>query len=135
MSGCIDDVDAMIQPETSRRGRRNSNAAFLLLGHPVHSSCTFMHLTHTVNFLGVEEYTLCSGRFTSIYMSNNTNISGFFQWKFSRHMYCYSSRSGRVLVERLSRIAVLPERARGSTSDNERRLYLTPPFYGSPHVS
>src|SRR6266516_3465586 len=85
MSGCIDDVDAMIQPETSRRGRRNSNAAFLLLGHPVHSSCTFMHLTHTVNFLGVEEHTLCRGRFASIYMSNNTNISGFFQWKFSRH--------------------------------------------------
>jgi len=37
-----------------------------------------MHLAHTVNFLGVEEHTLCGGRFTSIYMSNNTNISGFF---------------------------------------------------------
>src|SRR5690349_13535191 len=108
MSGCINDVDAVIQPETGRRGRRNSNATFLLLGHPVHSSRTFMHLTHTVNFLGVEEYTLCSGCFTSIYMSNNTNISGFFQWKFSRHIYLLFLSFGTSACRTPGRLASFP---------------------------
>src|SRR5205085_2777831 len=75
----VDDVDAMIEPKTGCSGRRNRNAALLLLGHPVHRCCAFVHLTHAVNLLGVEEDALSRGCFTSIYVSNNTNISGFFQ--------------------------------------------------------
>jgi hypothetical protein len=44
-----------------------------------------MHLTHTVNLLGVEENALRGGCLASINMSNDTNISSFFEWKFSRH--------------------------------------------------
>jgi len=38
-----------------------------------------MHLTHTVNFLSVEEDTLSRGGFTSINMSDDTNITSFFR--------------------------------------------------------
>jgi hypothetical protein len=60
-----------------------------------------VYFTHAVNFPRVEENALGGGGFPSINMSDNTYISGFFQWKFSRHMYCYSSRSDRVLIKHL----------------------------------
>ncbi len=85
MSRRIDDVDAMIEPKAGGSGRRNGNAAFLLLGHPVHRSCPFMHLTHTVYLFSVEEDALGRSCFASVYVSNNTNISGFFEWVFSSH--------------------------------------------------
>src|SRR6266566_288838 len=97
VAGGIDNVDAVIKPETCSSGRGNRDAALLLLGHPVHSSSPFMHLTHTVNFLSVEEDTLSRGGFTSINMSDDTNITSFFERIFSCH---------DMLV----------------TSDNERRL-------------
>jgi hypothetical protein len=83
VAGRVNDVDAMIKPETGCGSRRNRYAALLLLWHPVHRRRPFMHLTHTVNLLGVEEDAFCRGRLTSINMSYNTDISGFFQWKFS----------------------------------------------------
>src|SRR5207302_10657226 len=81
----VNDIDAVIEPKTGRSGRRNRNAAFLLLGHPVHCRSPFVHLTHAVNLFGVEENALGRGCFASIYMSNDTNISSFFEWEFSWH--------------------------------------------------
>src|SRR6266700_3955875 len=46
-----------------------------------------MHLTHAVNLLSVEEDALRGGCFASIYVSNDTNISSFFEWEFSRHVH------------------------------------------------
>src|SRR5207247_8973923 len=85
MSMCIGAVDAVIEPDAGRSGGRNGNAALLLLGHPVHRRGPFMHFTHAVYFFGVEEDALSRGCFASVYVSNNTNISGFFEWVFSRH--------------------------------------------------
>jgi hypothetical protein len=42
-----------------------------------------------VDLLSVEENALRGGRFTSINMRYDTNISSFFDWKVSRHMYSY----------------------------------------------
>ena len=81
----VNDIDALIKPETGCSGRRNRNAALLLLGHPVHCRRPFMHFTHAMNFLRVEEDALSSSGFASINMSNNTNISSFFEWEFSYH--------------------------------------------------
>src|SRR6266852_4798131 len=86
----VDNVDAMIEPKASGSSRRNRNAALLLLGHPVHCRSPFMYLTHTVNLLGIEENALSHGGFASVDMSNDTNISRFFDWKFSCHdSLCY----------------------------------------------
>src|SRR5579859_2600686 len=98
MARCVNDVDTVIKPETRGRGRRNRNAALLLLGHPVHRRGPFMHLTHAVNLFGVEEDALGGGGFASINMSDDTNITSFFERIFSRHDVLF-------------------------TSDNERRLY------------
>src|SRR5579863_2977086 len=86
VTGGVNDVDTVVLPETGRRGRCNRDAAFLLLHHPVHSRRPFMHLTHAVNLLGVEEDALRGRCFTSIYMSNDTNIACFLKWEFSGHV-------------------------------------------------
>src|SRR5947207_15356953 len=75
----------MILPETGRRGRCDRDAALLLLGHPVHGRCPFMHLTHAVNLLGVEEDTLRGGCLSSINVSDDSNIACFIEWIFSSH--------------------------------------------------
>src|SRR5687767_15632531 len=49
----INNIDAMVLPETGRRRRRDGNAAFALLLHPVHRGRTLMDLAH----LRSEEHT------------------------------------------------------------------------------
>jgi len=48
MTGSIDDVDAVISPQASCGGRSNRNPPLLLLLHPIHHRCSFMHLSHLV---------------------------------------------------------------------------------------
>jgi hypothetical protein len=42
-----------------------------------------VYLTDAVNFFGIEKDTLGRSGFASVNMSDNTNISCFFEWKFS----------------------------------------------------
>ena len=51
----VDDLDTMIAPEGSRRGRRDRDAALLLLLHPVHGGRALMDLTELVVDAGVEQ--------------------------------------------------------------------------------
>ena len=53
--GRIDDVDAEVAPERRRRGRRDRDAALLLLRHPVHRRRALVHLAHLVGAAGVVE--------------------------------------------------------------------------------
>jgi hypothetical protein len=79
----VNDIDAMIQPEAGCRGGRNGNAALLLLGHPVHRSGPFMHLTNAVNFLGVEENPFRGRCLPRIDMRNDSDIARSFEGIFS----------------------------------------------------
>ena len=53
--GRIDNVDPVVAPRRGRRGRRDRDAALLLLRHPVHRRRALVHLTHLVGASGVVE--------------------------------------------------------------------------------
>ena len=53
--GRIDDVDAMVAPGRGRRGRRDRDAALLLLRHPVHRRGALVDLAHLVGAARVVE--------------------------------------------------------------------------------
>jgi hypothetical protein len=55
VAGSVDDVDAMVAPERSRRGRRDRDAALLLLGHPVHRRRALVDLADLVGLARVEQ--------------------------------------------------------------------------------
>ena len=69
----------MVLPETGCSGRGDGDTTLLLLRHPVHRSGTFMYLTNAVNFFGIEKNALGSSGFASVNVSDNTNISCFFE--------------------------------------------------------
>ena len=55
VAGRVDDVDAVVVPEGGRGGRRDGDAALLLLGHVVHDGGAFVDLTDLVGLAGVVE--------------------------------------------------------------------------------
>jgi len=88
----IDDVDAVVFPMGCRSSRRDRNAAFLFLSHPVHGSSAVMNFTDFMNSAGIEQNTFGCRGFTSIDVSHDANISRFFQRKFSWHGFFHSSK-------------------------------------------
>ena len=55
MARGVDDVDAMVAPLAGGRGRRDRDAALLLLLHPVHDGRALMDLADLVRNPGVEQ--------------------------------------------------------------------------------
>src|SRR6202008_1676318 len=53
--GRVDDVEALLPPECGRRGRRDGDAALLLLLHQIHRRGAFMHLADLMVLAGVRE--------------------------------------------------------------------------------
>jgi len=51
--GGIDDVQSLVAPDGGGRGRRDGDAALLLLLHPVHRRGAFVHLADLVALAGV----------------------------------------------------------------------------------
>ena len=69
-------VIAAGRPVAGRSGRRDRNAAFLFLRHPVHRSGAVMNFADAVGFAGIKQDTFGGGGFTSIDMRHNTDITG-----------------------------------------------------------
>src|SRR5215216_2110031 len=51
----VDDVETLVVPECRGGGRRDGDAALLLLLHPVHGRSALMHLAHFVALAGIVE--------------------------------------------------------------------------------
>ena len=81
----VDDVDAMVLPEARRGGRRNGDAALLLLLHPVHRRSTLVGLAELVVDACVVQDTLGRGGLACIDVGHDADISCFLQRYFSRH--------------------------------------------------
>ena len=107
----IDDVDTMSFPMSRRSSGRDRNATFLFLGHPVHGSSAIMNFADFMNSAGVEKDSFCCRGFTGIDVGHDTNISCFFQRKFSTHDFFHSSCNNLI------------------TSDNVQKPYWLQPFY------
>ena len=71
----VDDVDAVVLPRSSRRGRGDGDAALALLDHPVHRRGAFMHFARSVDPTGVEEDALGGRRFARIDVGNDADVA------------------------------------------------------------
>ena len=86
MSGSINDIDTVLgilslftTPETGGRSRRNRDAAFLLLLHPVHGGCAVVSFTDFVRSTRIVQNALRCRRFTGVNMRHNADITGMLQ--------------------------------------------------------
>src|SRR5450830_68868 len=62
-------------PEGGNSSRSNGNTTLLLLNHPVCGRGAVMHLAHLVTFAGVKKDALGGGGFTSIHVSDDTDVT------------------------------------------------------------
>ncbi len=70
----IDDIDAIIPPETGRCGAGNGDTALFFLLHPIHGCRAVMHFTHAVQHTRIEEDALRGGGFTGIDVGHDADI-------------------------------------------------------------
>src|SRR3546814_10371019 len=71
----VDDVDPVIVPEASGRGRRDRDAALLFLLHPIHRGGAIVDFPDLVGFAGIIKDTLGGGRLTGIDMRHDAYIA------------------------------------------------------------
>ncbi|RMO78325.1 hypothetical protein ALQ36_05199 [Pseudomonas syringae pv. primulae] len=79
----VNDVEAVLVfvlllgtlPKGSDSSRSNGNTTLLLLNHPVRGRGAIMHLAHFVAFAGVKKDALGGGGFTSIHVSDDTDVT------------------------------------------------------------
>ena len=79
MARRVDDVDGGVVPAGRGSGRRDRDAAFLLLGHPVHDGGALVDLSHLVRLARVIQDALGGRGLTGIDVSHNADIARVFQ--------------------------------------------------------
>src|SRR5207237_190500 len=109
VAGSVDDVEALAFPERSGRGRRDGDAALLLLLHPVHRRGTFVHFADLVALAGVIEDALGGRGLAGIDMRHDTEVT----------VVLYGMNAGHRLFLKIRCFAV--------TSDSARRRGWLPP--------
>ena len=73
--GSIYDIYLMIHPGAGHGSRRDGDAAFAFLLHPVRKCVTVVHLTHLVQKACVIQNPLCSGRLSGINVCHDADVS------------------------------------------------------------
>ena len=74
MSGGIDDVQAVIFPETGSSRRLDGDTTLLLLLHEISRGRAIMHLAGLVDFAGKFEDTLGGGGLASVNVGEDTYV-------------------------------------------------------------
>ena len=75
VAGRVDDVEALAVPERGGRGRRDGDAALLLLLHPIHRRGAFVHLADLVALAGVIEDALGRRRLAGIDVRHDAEVA------------------------------------------------------------
>src|SRR4029077_20979811 len=96
--GRVNNIDPNVAPGAGGRGRGNGNAALLLLLHPVHGGCAFMHLSDTVRLSGIEKDALRRSGLTGIDVGHDADIPAPLRWDLSGHRFLSFFPSGLLLV-------------------------------------
>ena len=88
VSGGVDKIDLLLDslkrtffscPVAGNCRRRNSNAAFAFLFHPVGYSRTFVNFADFMNYAAIEQDTFRAGCFTRVDVRRYTDVSGIFE--------------------------------------------------------
>src|SRR5206468_3512832 len=114
----VDDVNGVAEPARRGSGRRDGDAAFLLLLHPVHGGRALMDLTELVVDSGVEQDALGGRRFARVDMRHDPDVSDLGE--------VYAGRGGHFFLVLVSLVLV----SRALTSGSGRRPCWTPPSCG-----
>ena len=83
--GGVDQVDAVLAPETGGGGRGDRDAALLLLLHVVHGRGPVVHLAHPVGDTGVEEDALGRGGLPGVDVRHDPDVPGHREGSLPRH--------------------------------------------------
>src|SRR6202451_4769559 len=75
MAGRVDDVEALVMPESCGRGRGDGDAALLLLLHPVHGRSAVVHFANLMRLTGIIEDALRGRRLPGINVSHDAEIT------------------------------------------------------------
>ena len=86
VAGRVDDVDLAVAPLRGGRGRRDRDAALLLLDHVVHHRGAFVHLADLVGAAGVEEDALGRGGLARVDVGHDPDVAGLLEGKFACHV-------------------------------------------------
>ena len=105
----VDDVDPVFRPRARpvRRGgsRRNRDAAFLLLLHPVHRRRSVMDLPHAVQAPRVEQDALGRGRLPRVDVRHDSDIAESLERVSPRHRFYSLPPFGSACCGRRHRVA------------------------------
>src|SRR4051794_38289411 len=140
--GGVDDVDVVAVPRALRRGRRDGDAALLLLLHPVHRGRAVVDLTDLVVDTGVEEDALRRRGLAGVDVRHDPDVAGLGELGRVGHLLLLfvrvrvrvpgiarGSRRQRVLMDgRHQRWCAI-------TSGSEQRPCSTPPSCGCPRAA
>ena len=85
VAGGVDDVEALAVPIGGRRGRRDGDAALLLLLHPVHGGGALMDFADLVAAAGVKEDPLGRRRLAGIDVGHDAEVAVVLDFVRARH--------------------------------------------------
>ncbi len=88
----VDDVDPVVLPHAGRRGRRDRDAALLLLDHPVHRRGAVVDLAELVVDARVVEDALGSRRLARVDVGHDADVSALQKRMASRHSELFPMR-------------------------------------------
>jgi len=128
----VDDVDAVllvvVEPERGRGGRRDRDAALLLLLHPVHRGRTIVHLTQLVGAARVVQDALGRSRLPGIDVRHDADVPNAIEWCGARHSIpSFSKNAGRPGRP-------LPGRSRSATIRERRAPWMQDPLAQGPGI-
>ena len=81
----VDDVETLVLPEGRGRGRRDGDAALLLLLHPVHGRSAVVHFADLMRLAGIIEDALGGRRLPSINVGHDAEITIVLDCVAARH--------------------------------------------------